>query len=235
MDQQELVEANKRLLERRGSLKPTTENTESPNTKLFSRVLSKLDTDKDRPPEEAIVLPSRAKINLRWAGVSPKYSECSFGNFKGNERLVDDLRKIKGSVFLTGKTGCGKTHLATAMLAEAEVDSSTDAFFITVPEMLMKIRSSFSGTSGETEEELVKRFSDYQILVLDDLGSEKTTEYSITTLFLILDRRDRWNRRTIVTSNLSLKEIEDTLGARIASRLAAMQAIKINMPDYRKN
>jgi DNA replication protein DnaC len=138
-------------------------------------------------------------------------------------------------MFLSGKTGCGKTHLAVSVLREARVSSALGGYFITVPEMLMKIRAAFSSTSIETEEEIVKKFSDYEVLVLDDLGSEKTYEYSITTLFLILDRRDRYNKRTIVTSNLSLKEIEESLGARIASRLAGMNPIQINMQDYRKN
>jgi DNA replication protein DnaC len=71
-------------------------------------------------------------------------------------------------------------------------------------------------------------------LCLDDLGAEKTTEYAITTLYLIIDRRIRNEMQTIITTNLSLDEIEATLGARIASRLAEMKIIKINMPDYRK-
>lgn len=172
---------------------------------------------------------------LKYCGVAPKHLDCSFENFKGNDRLIQVLRASTGSLFLTGKTGCGKTHLAISILREARVTSAIVGYFITVPEMLMKIRASFSGASGETEEEIVKRFSDYEVLVLDDLGSEKTSEYSITTLFLILDRRDRYYKRTIVTSNLSLAQIEESLGARIASRLAGMNPIQINMQDYRKN
>ena len=131
--------------------------------------------------------------------------------------------------------GCGKTHLAVAMLRNAEIHRISGAFFITVPEMLLKIRGAFSAGAEATEEEIVERFSGYEILILDDLGSEKTTEWSLTTLFLILDRRDRYCRRTIVTSNLSLREIEEILGARIASRLAGMNPIEILMPDLRKN
>jgi DNA replication protein DnaC len=180
-----------------------------------------LDEIKDPKP---IILP----------GVSTKYQGCSFDNFQGNKNLVSDMKAIgKESVVLSGKTGCGKTHIAVSMLRESGLKWT--GYFITIPELLLKIRGAFNSQSSETEEEIIKKFSDYDLLVLDDLGAEKTTEYSITTLYLILDRRNRENKRTIVTTNLSLQDIEETLGARIASRLSDMKFIKINMQDYRKN
>lgn len=51
---------------------------------------------------------------------------------------------------------------------------------------------------------------------------------------VFIDRKIRDAKRTIITTNLSLKEIEEKLDARIASRLSGMQNIKINMPDHRK-
>jgi DNA replication protein DnaC len=205
----------------------------SSNTETLSEVIERINfiPVADKPVNYE---PKRSIVALKYAGVAPKHRECSFDNFKGKVDLVRDLQASRESIFLTGNTGCGKTHLAISILRDATVTSPLAGYFITVPEMLMKIRSSFSNQSGETEEEIVKRFADYEVLVLDDLGSEKSTEYSITTLFLILDRRDRYNKRTIVTSNLSLLQIEDSLGARIASRLAGMNTIQINMPDYRK-
>jgi len=71
-------------------------------------------------------------------------------------------------------------------------------------------------------------------LIIDDLGAEKSTEFSITTLYIILDRRIRELKTTIITTNLSMSQIEEHLGARIASRLSEMKNIKINMPDHRK-
>lgn len=169
---------------------------------------------------------------LKYIGVSLLYRDCSFENYIGNNKLVDDLMKIKEekqSVILRGNTGCGKTHLAVAMVRT----DGYNARFITVPDLLLKIRSSFNG-GQETEEEIINNYSEIETLVLDDLGAEKTSEFAITTLYIILDRRLRECRQTIITTNLSQKEIEETFGARIASRLAGMVNIKINMPDYRK-
>jgi DNA replication protein DnaC len=108
-----------------------------------------------------------------------------------------------------------------------------DALFITVPDLLLKIRASFNG-EGTTEDAIIREYAEIPLLMLDDMGAEKSTEFSITTLYIILDRRIRDCRRTIITTNLSKEEIEKTFGARIASRLAGMENIKINMPDRRR-
>lgn len=173
-----------------------------------------------------------------------KYQNCTLDNFTGNERLVlavmESLKK-RESLFITGKTGCGKTHLAAAIVKEIPTVSKytytttiPGTVFITAPELLLKARSAFTDNTKWSEEGIIDYYSRCELLCLDDLGAEKTTEYAITTLYLILDRRSRNEMQTIITSNLSLDEIESTLGARIASRLSEMKVIKINMPDYRK-
>lgn len=191
------------------------------------------------------------KILMAW-GIPAKHIRCSFDNFiggdKAKEACIESSKKLK-SVILYGSTGSGKTHLAVAMLRRKVLASETvfempsyrgifsglpDVEFITVPELLLKIRSSYSNKSEETEEELVDRYSKIGLLILDDLGSERPTEWAESTLYLIIDRRNRDEKWTIVTSNLSLDDIEQKLGARIASRLADMQVIKLSLPDYRK-
>ena len=170
---------------------------------------------------------------LHYSGVPKLFGGCTFESYQGNEKLVTDLIAIAGSddhVVIRGNTGCGKTHLAVAMVRDRNVFK---ALFITVPDLLLKIRSSFNGGS-ESEDEIIGRYSEIPILVLDDLGAEKVSEFVIATLYIILDRRIRECRKTIITTNLSKEEIEATFGARIASRLAGMENIKINMPDYRK-
>lgn len=174
-------------------------------------------------------------VRLKWAGVPKSYLDCSFDTFAWNEKLTEALKNLCGeneSVVLMGNTGCGKTHLAVAMMRE--IGRIWDSVFTSVPELLLKIRASFRDGSPHTEEEIINRYTEGGLLILDDLGAEKSTEYSITTLYLIIDRRIRDEQRTIITTNLTMDEIEQGLGARIASRLSAMRVIKIGMPDYRK-
>lgn len=162
-----------------------------------------------------------------------------------NASFDKGLLSYPGSIVFTGTTGCGKTHLAVSLWRELVLESrSREVFFITVPELLLEIRATFGqkksfdswekSDPNQTEEQVINNYSKVELLILDDLGSEKTSDFTIQSLYLIIDRRNRELRPTIITTNLSLQEIEDNLGARIASRLADMTIIKINMPDYRK-
>ena len=171
-------------------------------------------------------------MNTFSAGIPTRYVNCTLEGFVGNDKLRDGLRKMAGeSILLTGPTGTGKTHLAVAIMKEINKDRS---MFITVPNLLMKIRDCFRKDSAQTEQGIVDEYATYDALCLDDLGAEKTSEFSIATLYLILDKRVSNLKQTIVTSNLSLAEIEQLLGARISSRLSEMKVAKITMPDYRK-
>ena len=185
----------------------------------------------------------RALIN----GLPSAYKECSFETYKGNDKLIKDLseliRKNEDSIVLRGNTGCGKTHLAIAIAKKIPTEDSKirgswetipGTIFTTAPELLLKIRSAFREGSEQSEERLIDYYSGCELLILDDLGSEKTSEFAVTTLYVIIDRRLRDCRKTIITTNMSQQEIEQTFGARIASRLSGMENIKINMPDHRK-
>jgi len=165
-------------------------------------------------------------------GLSKKHHTQTFESFQGNEKIVAALREVTDeSIVLTGQTGSGKTHLAVALMKESK---EIVQYFVTVPELLLEIRMTYHPDSRENEEDIIRKYSQCPLLVLDDLGSEKSSEFSINTLYLILDRRNREMKKTIITTNLSLDEIEQSLGARIASRLSEMKIIKINMPDFRK-
>jgi hypothetical protein len=246
MEEQELLEAQGRLTKKREALGLTERNGQKePFTELTRTFKDAPEINADafdyssdlvEVKEEAMA--ARRKVlrpDLPLCGVDKRLLGYAFENFTGCDKLVKDLRGMYSeSIVLRGTTGCGKTHLAVSIMREENTISSM-AYFITVPDLLLLIRGSFrDGSGGESEKDIVERFSRYDILVLDDLGAEKTSAFSVATLHIILDRRIRKEKRTIVTTNLSLDDIEKTLGARIASRLAEMRVITINMPDYRK-
>lgn len=239
---QELVETNEMLFSKRKAMvDPTLSTTSSDLEAVIASCKAKWQEAFGRPPggELAVIKsPSqKPRTALECSGVGPRHCQSSFENFEGNEQLVKTCKQLisqGNDVILSGQTGCGKTHLAVAMVREF-LQRNQGAVFITVPQLLLKIRAAFDPHPAQTEQELVERYSSCKLLVLDDLGAEKTTEFSIATLYLILDQRIRHMRQTIVTTNLTLQAIEHSLGARIASRLAGMRVIRIAMPDWRKN
>jgi len=194
-------------------------------------------------------------------GIPKKYLGYSFESFNGNDLTKKMCRDFiakfpeTDSLLFTGPPGCGKTHLAMATLRElirqgkigdqksevgdqrSEVGPSpnqAEMAFTTVPELLLEIRSSFGNNPSASEDEIISKYSGVKVLILDDLGAEKASDFAIQSLYLVIDRRNRELKPTIVTTNLSLAEIETRLNGRIASRLSEMKIIKLSMPDHRK-
>lgn len=157
-----------------------------------------------------------------------------------NVKLPTDYEKHT-SLFITGACGTGKTHKAVSLLKgyadsrpchEFEHPYKHLPIFITIPELLMKIRSCFS--LDECEETIVRKYSDCSLLVLDDLGVEKTSDWALQTLYIILNNRYSEQLQTIITSNLTIEEIGEKLGDRIASRIAGMcKIVKLTGKDRR--
>ena len=193
--------------------------------------------------ERLIRIQANPERYLREFHVPRKYLQCSLDNFEGGGNVVqwcreyaqDLVQSCAGNVLLTGGCGTGKTHLAVAILRQAICEGfSGKAIFTTAPELLLNIREAFSEKTTVTEREVVEKYSDVDLLLLDDLGAEKQSSWSITTLFLIIDRRLREMLPTVITSNLSLDGIESVLSKRLASRLSESRVIELKLPDYRK-
>lgn len=147
----------------------------------------------------------------------------------------------KRSLLISGNFGTGKTYYAISAIKHYIENLPASCFvepftniprFVTIPDLLLKIRATFS--LERCEEEIVDKYANTQLLVLDDLGVEKTTEFSLQTLYIILNRRYNEQLQTIITSNLTLDEVKDKLGDRIASRIAGMcRILKLNGKDKR--
>lgn len=184
-------------------------------------------------------------VRRRKAGISPHLARQTFDDFdlsfyttekrskskmtyrEGAERVLHITRSfvqdIEGGenpdgLLLQGGVGCGKTYLAAAC-ANALVDSGFDVKFIVVPDFLDEIRESFQQDSGVSESDLMSEVKNVPILILDDLGAHKYTEWSLKTIFAILNYRVNFEKPTIVTTNLDNQQLEDLLGSRIFSRL----------------
>lgn len=174
-------------------------------------------------------------------GVGKGHIECTFENFvpkAKRESLKDVYGKFlvdsKMNILMKGKTGTGKTHIAVAFLREIIKKKVTSCELKNVSELMMSLRNTFNSTGRtETEKDMVDRYTGIKLLILDDMGSEKATDYVETIFYNILNRRLNDQRRTIITTNLSLKEVGDLYGARIQSRLTAYHSVEFTGKDWR--
>lgn len=198
---------------------------------------------------------------LELAGVPPRYLACRFDTFtvrQGTAKAIEAARQVvakeRSGLVLCGPAGGGKTHLAVAMLAET-VRAWLDAYptetlereddgyvsvlrrprldvrLVSVPSFLDALRSRI-------------RFADVvdplpgliaaDLVVLDDLGREKVTDWASERLYVLVNERYNALRPTVVTSNYGPDVLADRGYDAIVSRLAeGARAVQITAGDYR--
>lgn len=170
---------------------------------------------------------------LRKAGVIKRYLRCSLENFEGP-------RPSGTPSYLWGSVGAGKTHLAVGFLREALLKRGREAGrFIRAVDLFKEIRDTFNEGSAESEMALLREYgAKVPLLVIDDLGTEKVTEWVEQTLYDLLDRRYGEELETIITSNLDPDRLADHYhnhGTRLVSRIAAMGVVfEVKGEDRRK-
>jgi DNA replication protein DnaC len=147
------------------------------------------------------------------------------------EYAVSFARDPDGWLLFRGGYGCGKTHLAAA-IANARLQEGRPALFVVVPDLLDRLRATYSPSSAVGYDERFQEIREHELLILDDLGAQSTTAWAEEKLFQIFNHRYNAQLPTVITTNCDLEEID----ARIRSRLSTtdlVHMIPILAPDYR--
>jgi DNA replication protein DnaC len=196
---------------------------------------------------------SNAARLLEEARIPRRYQHCNFDNFTtyANEKLGNVVARarrfaeafpvVDKGLFLIGPPGIGKSHLAVAVLKAVIQTRGARGLFYDVRELLKVIRSTYDPVVKTTEGEVLRPVMETDLLVLDDIGAEKTSEWVEETLNLIVNTRYSERRLTVFTSNYEEKEDRtdpDSLLARVGfrmhSRLYEMcEFLEYDGADYR--
>lgn len=137
------------------------------------------------------------------------------------------------SLLLQGDTGLGKTFLASA-IANAVVDARGSVVYFTFSEFMDLVRlQKFDDERGYHEG--LQRLLDADLIVLDDLGAEKVTDFVAQELFNLINHRINRQKPMVVSTNLRPEEVRDYYGERIASRLLyGFEALQLVGDDIRE-
>ena len=122
----------------------------------------------------------------------------------------EESKDMKG-LLIEGNVGSGKSYLL-GCIANYLINRDIEVRYIVYGDLIQRIKSSFSSNSKISTEEILKELQDVSVLLIDDLGTEHTTEFTSSTLYQIIDKRYREELPVIVTTNFSPNELSDRMG-----------------------
>lgn len=144
------------------------------------------------------------------------------------ERVLLNLQDGKG-LYIFGRSGSGKTHIAAAIVNKIVKESISNIRFVQTIDLLLEIKKSFKSDEA-TELDIIEKYSKVPYLIIDDIGVEKPSDWSFSIFYKIINDRYVNKMQTFITSNFSLIELERRFDERIASRIVEMCEV-IKMPD----
>jgi DNA replication protein DnaC len=214
---------------------------------------------------------SRSERLLEQASIPRRYEHCELCNFDHDgpqaslapaylaaQRFVAEYPVDATGLLLIGPIGVGKTHLAVAILKEL-VAKGTQCLFYDYRELLKQIQNSYNASVNTTEMEVLRPIFEAEVLVLDELGAVKPTEWVWDTVSHILNTRYNDKRTTVITTNFKdlppsrnagdgeaersrafraarEETLGDRIGERMRSRLHEMcRVVEVQGGDYRQN
>jgi len=211
----------------------------------------------------------RAARLIEQARIPQRYAHCTLEDYETafpsadrslGKALVQARNFVKAypletegkGLLLTGSIGVGKTHLAVGMLQALIAQRGARGLFVDYRDLLKQVQNSYNKSVSATELEVLAPVFDAEVLVLDELGASKPTDWVWDTVAHILNTRYNDRRTTIITTNYAnlapgsgeatgpraaVREetLGDRIGERMRSRLQEMcVAVEVHGADFRQ-
>jgi DNA replication protein DnaC len=196
---------------------------------------------------------ARTEVLLAQARIPRRFEHCSFESFEplcpslhralmNSRRFVDEHPIVDVGLLYLGSCGVGKTHLAVSVLRDL-IKKGIPGLFYDFRDLLKEIQDSYNPNTHNSELKILTPIFEAEVLVLDELGATKPTEWVQETMTHIINKRYNDKKITIFTSNyLDIpinasygETITERVGVRLRSRLHEMcRLIPVEGDDYRE-
>lgn len=134
------------------------------------------------------------------------------------KRYAEGFSAKSGNLFFTGATGLGKTHLSLA-IASAAIDKGFGVVYGTAQNFAVSLERERFSRADENGGDTLELLNECDLLILDDLGMEISSSYITAMIYNIIDTRIMLAKPTIISSNLSMQELEKRYNERFVSRV----------------
>jgi len=200
----------------------------------------------------------RRNQTLAAARIPRRYENCTFDSYKprpatdeagisqrralnDSKYIVDQYPNVDVGLLFLGPCGVGKTHLAAAIVRELALHKRISCLFYDFRDLLKEIQDSYNPVSQMTELKVLEPVYDAEVLVLDELGASKPTDWVRDTITQIINTRYNDRKLTVMTSNYldepqqpGEETLTDRVGVRLRSRLHEMcKVVLVKGDDYR--
>jgi DNA replication protein DnaC len=217
------------------------------------RLIVQPDGERYAQPCECRVQVQASRL-LKRAAIPRRYEHCTLDTFEPGYGQADQSlaaaylmarQFVSGypvttegrGLLLTGSVGVGKTHLAVGIVQALIAEKGAQALFCDYRELLKRIQESYNPQVASTELQILTPIFEAEVLILDELGAQKPTDWVWDTVALILNTRYNDKRTTLITTNypnapaalarsadkvIREETLGDRIGERMRSRLAEM-------------
>lgn len=188
----------------------------------------------------------KGKELLEKSNLGRRFRDRTFETFQRREDLETAYRSAKEyaegfeenkgeSLLFMGTPGTGKTHLAAAITNYVITQYGIPVKFGSFIDILESIKKTFGGGASDPDQGIIRQLIEVPLLVIDDLGKERQTDWSNSVLYQVINGRYENYLPVIITTNETIGTMEKNVGKATVSRLIEMcSGIKMTGPDYRK-